>query len=361
MRFPATRILVICTRQIGDVLLTTPLLRSLRRAYPAAHIDTLVFAGRGDVLAGNPDCDTVVEIAERPSLAQHWALLRRIRRRYDLALSVLSGDRPLIYAWLAAPQRVAVVPQRRRQDAWKHWICQATSEVDDCTTHTIVQNLRLADQLGIDRDYTVIPPQHPDGIALLEQLVPFDWRQQPFAVLHPTPQWRYKRWNPTGWARLAEWLTRRGLRLVLSGGPGAAERRYLNAIAAALPRHCVDLAGRLSFSAWARLLAATHLYVGPDTAMTHLAAATGAPTVALYGPTNPLKWAPWPYRHASDTPPFHRIGGGHVGNVLLIQGKAACVPCHREGCERHRESYSRCLDSLTANRVISLMERSFEW
>lgn len=359
MRFPATRILLVCTRQIGDVLLTTPLLRSLRRAYPAATVDALVFTGRGGMLAGNPDCDGVIEIGERPSLVQHYSLLRRIRRHYDLALSVLAGDRPLLYAWLAASQRVAVVPAYRRQDAWKHWICAATSELDNLTTHTVVQNLRLADRLGIARDYTVVPPRQSGDAESLDRNVPFDWRCQPFAVLHPTPQWRYKRWSLTGWARLAEWLDRRGLRLVLSGGPGAAERAYLDAVLAALPRHCVDLASRLGFSAWARLLAAARLYIGPDTAMTHLAAATGVPTVALYGPTNPLKWAPWPHGYAGDTPPFAHTGGGRVGNVLLIQGQAPCVPCHLEGCERQRRSYSRCLDALPASRVIGLIEPTF--
>lgn len=361
MRFPASRILVICTRRIGDVLLATPLIRSLRRAYPDAVIDSLVFAGCGAILAGNPDCDSVIEIAERPDFWRHSAFLKRLRRRYDLALSVLAGDRPLLYAWLAAPQRVAVVPPRRRQDAWKHWICQEICELDDRTTHTVVQNLRLADLLGIGRDYSVIPPRQATDEAQLEQMIPFDWRRQPFVVLHPTPQWRYKRWTPTGWARLAEWLDRRGMRLILSGGPDAVERSYLDVIASALPRHRVDLAGRLSFSAWACLLASARLYVGPDTAITHLAAASGAPTVALYGPTNPLKWAPWPRGYADEQPPFPKVGSGRVGNVLLIQGEAPCVPCHLEGCERHRESYSRCLDTLPVTRVARLIEQAFSW
>lgn len=352
------RLLVICTRQIGDVLLTTPLIRSLRRAWPQASIDALVFAGKGGMLDGNPDIDGMVEIAERPTPTQHRTLAGHIRRRYDLALSTLPGDRPLLYAWLAAPRRVAVVPPRHWQNAWKRAICTDWTELDNDTTHTVVQNLQLADRLGVLRDYTVVPPQRPEDEPLLDRIVPFAWREIPFAVLHPSPQWRYKRWSLAGWRDLARHLERRGLRIVLSGGPAKPERAYLDTAKAALPAHCVDLAGQAGFSTWARLLAAARLYVGPDTAMTHLAAASGVPTVALYGPTNPLKWAPWPRGFADDATPFPKIGSGRVGNVWLVQGQVHCVPCHREGCEGHRESYSRCLDSLPASRAIGFAEQA---
>jgi len=60
-------ILVVATRRIGDVLLTTPLIRSLARAYPAAAIDVLVYSGTAGALEGNPDCRAVIEIAGRPA------------------------------------------------------------------------------------------------------------------------------------------------------------------------------------------------------------------------------------------------------------------------------------------------------
>ena len=54
------RILLIATRQVGDVLLVTPLLKSLRRAYPAAVIDALVYTNKGGMLEGNPDCNNFI-------------------------------------------------------------------------------------------------------------------------------------------------------------------------------------------------------------------------------------------------------------------------------------------------------------
>ena len=58
-------VLVIVTRRIGDVLLTTPLIRTLKRAWPGAAIDVLVFEGTAGVLASNPDIRSVLAIAER--------------------------------------------------------------------------------------------------------------------------------------------------------------------------------------------------------------------------------------------------------------------------------------------------------
>jgi heptosyltransferase-3 len=48
----------------------------------------------------------------------------------------------------------------------------------------------------------------------------------------------------------------------------------------------------------------------------------------------------------------------HAGNVLLVQGIAECMPCRMEGCERHKESYSRCLDDLPAAMVITAVEQA---
>src|SRR5579864_8408223 len=85
------RILVVAMRRLGDVLLTTPLIRSVKRAYPGASVEALVFAGTEGILSGNPDLAGVLTIPERSSVGESFALLRRLARRYDLALTTQTG------------------------------------------------------------------------------------------------------------------------------------------------------------------------------------------------------------------------------------------------------------------------------
>ena len=75
-KIPANpRVLVVTMRRLGDVLLTTPLVRALKRGLPGARIDMLVFRGTEGILAGNPDIDRIIAIPERPSAAETAKLI----------------------------------------------------------------------------------------------------------------------------------------------------------------------------------------------------------------------------------------------------------------------------------------------
>ena len=110
-----SRILVISLRRIGDLLLTTPLIRSLRRAWPDADIDVLVFANTAGILAGNPDINRVIAMPQRPTAAESARLFAKLWRRYDISISTQSGDRPTVFSFAAAPFRAGVVTD---DDPW---------------------------------------------------------------------------------------------------------------------------------------------------------------------------------------------------------------------------------------------------
>ena len=347
---PPRTVLVVVTRRIGDVLLTTPLIRSLKEAWPNAAIDVLVFAGTEGVLVANPDIRRVITIAERPRLLQHLAQLWRIARRYDVALSAVPSDRPTLYAWLAGRWRAGLVIDERKH-RWKTWLLQRWIPFDDLNTHTVLMHLALVSTLAIAPRFDVVAAWRPQDRPLLEQQVPFSL-VQPYVVLHLFPKFNYKMWNSIAWIETAGWLQAQGFHIVLTGGTDSAELEYVAKIARDIG-NAINLAGKLTLSQAAYLLAHARLYVGPDTALTHIAAALGVRVVALYGPSNPVKWGPWPAGYANAANPWRRHGSQRVNNVTLIQGQSACVPCLKEGCDRHIGSYSECLQQLPSARVIT--------
>lgn len=336
------RILVVTLRRLGDVLLATPLIRSLRRALPEAKIAALVFAGTEGILDGNPDLDSLVVAPARPSAIDTLALARHLWRRYDLAIATHGGDRPMLFAWAAAPRRIGPVEPRGFAGRLARLAFERVVAADH-GLHRVDDVLRLADALGIARVPQVVGPTGA---------MPPDARPaRPYAVIHAGPMFRYKRWTVDGWRQLAAALARRGLDLIATGGPAPQDRRYLDEVWAASDCPVRRLDGRLSWPELAAMIAGAQVYVGPDTSVTHLAAASGCPTVALYGPTDPRIWGPWPA--AGLDRPWDKAGSlQRRGNVWLVQNPLPCMPCQLEGCARHVESHSQCLDEMPVRRVL---------
>lgn len=348
---PPRTILVVVTRRIGDVLLATPVIRTLRHAWPDAAIDALVFAGTEGVLHANPDLRRVVTIAERPPLGTHLVFAARLWRGYDLALSLVPGDRPTVYAGLAGRVSIGLVVDTLKH-RWKQRLLDKWVAFDNSSTHTVNLYLRVAEALGLEPRRQVIASWGGDDAAHARSILTDAGVSGDYAVLHTSPKFNYKRWTLQGWQECARWLAEQGLHLVLTGGPDPAERDYVAQLARMLPA-AANLAGSLSLAETASLLSQARIYIGPDTAVTHLAAALGVPVVTFYGPSDPVKWGPWPAHYAGDANPWRRHGTQRVDNVILLQGHAACVPCLLEGCDRHINSYSDCLQQLPARRVIA--------
>lgn len=343
---PNPRILVIALRRLGDVLLMTPLTRSIKRAWPDARIDALVFADTVAILDGNPDLDRVITLSQRPSLGEGLALARRLWRRYALAVSTQAGDRPTFFAFISGDIRVGLVEDRlfgRLKRLLLHRGVPMRPEL-----HRVCEVLNLADALGIDRAGEVVCPR-----PTITPAAP----GRDYAVIHAAPMFRYKQWTDEGWRGLAAALDQRGLAVVTTGGPGEIERQYLDGIWQGMGFHLHRLDGCLTWPELTSLLAGARVYVGPDTSVTHLAAAAGCPTVALYGPTDPRLWGPWPTGGLLQ--PWSKAGSiQRRGNVWLVQNPLSCLPCQQEGCERRLDSYSQCLDELPLRQVLAAVDQA---
>ena len=339
---PRARILVVALRRLGDVLLTTPLIRSLRRAWPDATIEVLVFADTAGILDGNPDIDRVIAMPARPTLRQSLACALGLLKRYHLAISTQSGDRPTAFAVLAGRTHVGPTWPGNRI---KRFLLGRSVPADG-GVHRVDEVLRIADALGIGRVAEVVAPAGALPIALADA--------GSYAVIHAAPKFRYKQWSREGWRVLAEALMRRGVAVVATGGPD--ESAFLDELWRDLPA-VRRLDGRLSWPELAALLARASVYVGPDTSVTHLAAASGCPTVALFGPTDPRLWGPWPAQGLY--PPWAPSGTiQRRGNVWLVQNPLPCLPCQQEGCDRHLQSRAQCLDELTPQQVLTAVDQA---
>lgn len=348
------RILVVATNRIGDVLLSTPLICSLRHTWPEAVIDVLVYAGTEGVLAANSDINEIIIIERRPALLRHLRFMRGLWRGYDLSLSLMTSDRPTLYASIASKRSVGLVEAGRQP--WKKWLLSQSLPFDNTNTHTVLMHLKLADLLGIPRCHKVVATWCAEDDAAVRKALPFDSDAQAYAVLHVYPKYVYKAWRREAWVELAGWLNAQGMRVVLTGGEDEDEVAYVRELSGLLPPDTVDVAGKLSLTSTACLLSKARIYVGPDTVVTHLAAALGIPTIALFGPSNPVKWGPWPSGYAENRNPYRMKGTQRVNNVVLLQCVDDCVPCMQEGCGRDTASLSDCLQELPAARVITALQ-----
>jgi heptosyltransferase-3 len=375
------RILIIATRQIGDVLCTTPLMRRTRELWPNATIDVLGYEKTMGMLAGNSDINEVIESSEHPKWPEYKQLIKRIFRRYDLAIVTQPSDRAHIYGLLAAPRRVGMVPNNRAHNWWKKLLSIHTVELDYWRQHVVLERLRLLDKFRQEPDpeevvsralnVSVIPPS---AETLPGDLISFV-SAGPVVVIHGTPMWRFKRWPTANWVDLISYLVEVGHNIVLTGSSSDQDRdlnsKILEGLQCRLSKNSLmrvrDYAGRLSLGQTTTLLKAARLFVGVDTSITHLAAACGVHTVALFGATAPTNFGPWPQNAAVSGREksvwlLHgetQREGGRIqvrDNVTLIQGPGVCVPCRKAGCLDKFESHSDCLNNLSPKTLFRALQ-----
>lgn len=342
-------VLVIATRQIGDVLLTAPLIEAARQRWPDAAIDVLGFAGTLGMLKGNPHLRDFVEVPSGSGWREAWPFVRKLWRRYDLALITQQSDRAHLYGWVAAPVRSGLVPGRASISWWKRRLLDHAVRIDDETTPTVVEKLKLLEPWGaLPAALNVAAPPEAPLPADLEALL----EGSPI-VVHVPSMWRYKQWPVTKYIELVSELLAQGYQVVLTGTKSQTDQEQIAPVRAlGAPPRLIDASGKINLNQVGTLLRRAALYVGPDTSITHLAAACGTPVVALFGPTNPIRWGPWPQGHTASSPYVRAHPRQSSHRVILLQAEQACVACGHAGCEDHHHSRSLCLEALPAQRVI---------
>jgi heptosyltransferase-3 len=263
------KLLFITSTRIGDAVLSTALLSHLIEKYPDAKITIACGPAAAPLFAETPGVARVIAMEKR-GLGGHWfSLWRQVCLQYwhlvvDLRASALA------YCLVA-----------RRRLVWR------AARNDD---HRLVALARFAG-LAAPPAPRLWPGAAQEAEAA--RLLP----EGPTLALGPTANWRGKQWPGENFAELARRLTAPdgilpGAAILLFGA--ASEREAAAAVIDALPPEQVrDLVGKVDLLTAAALLAHCDLYIGNDSGLMHIAAAAGAPTLGLFGPSREAHYAPW--------------------------------------------------------------------
>jgi len=336
------KIIVIKPCCLGDVVLATAAIAALKVRYPQAKIDVAVGQWSQAALKNNPHIYTLIDSGAvgqgHYRWADLWGLAQKLRQQnYDLAITLDRSPLVGLLPWLAGIQhRIGLdsygrgfahtvrvpVPAEPRHEALIYLDCAAATGL---TT--------------VDRSRSKFWPEfYPteDDVATLPPL-----KKKPFVIIHPSGglnpgmQMLDKRWPVERLAALADQLSAAGFHIVLTGvaADGPLCQKVAGQMMTATPQ---TLAGTLTLGQFGALCRQAQLFIGGDTGAMHLAVASGCKTLAIFGPSNPNRYAPFAppeqgrYLWCETHLPPGGVGQGRVTNfswetgVTVEEAWAAC-------------------------------------
>jgi len=276
-------------RLFGDVVLMLPLIDMIRQDHPQCAIDMVVPKGTADLVRHDPRVRRVFEQQRGRS-----GYILKTLLRTDWALTQNFSDRSVLSVAFAGRQRrfAAGTSRVRAREFWKRLVLTDIAPVRGGKP-VIKWCVTLAQAAGIEptRCEARLFWSTSDETAVATLLDPYGGAERCF-VLHGFSRYPYKEWPLERWIAVSDAIaTRHGLQPVWTGAQRDAQRMRETAERAVVQP--VQAAGVLGLAAISCLLSRVRLYLGVDTAVTHMAAACNVPIVALYGPTPIRGWAPW--------------------------------------------------------------------
>jgi lipopolysaccharide heptosyltransferase II len=329
-------VLAVRLSSIGDVLLTTPLLRAIRRRHPAARITVLTKLVHAPLLSHNPHVNQVLAIGSNRGVAGIGAELRANRYTHKLDLHDSLRTRML---HLLVPGRWRTYP--------KHRIARAL------LIHTKKNRYRdsrpVAERyFDAARDLDVAPDGAPPDLFLSPEAVreAAEWldrsglaAKRPLIALAPGAAHATKRWPLDRWHVLVGRILTEGCDVVLVGGNHDVALGEV--LAAKAPGRVVNAAGQLGLQGTGAILQRARVLVSGDTGVMHMATAVETPVVALFGPTvRPFGYFPYSARSQ------------------VVELALSCRPCSSKGSSRCPLGHHRCLGDMDPDLVFQAVRRS---
>ena len=343
MKQNGQRILVMRYRFIGDTILTVPFLRNLRRAEPGAYIAWMVAPGSSDVVKDVPYVDELIywdpvtihadSRGTHRTLSAKLAFIRELRaKQFDKVYVLKRSLSSAVLAWLTgARKRIGFDTEGRgllltTRVPYRHDL----HEIENFLAVLKADGVAVSDdQLELwtksEEDAKAARVLVEAGVGASEQLV----------ALHPFSAVVERGWPLENFAELAALLVEKGYRPIVLGGPGDKER--FAAVYHVFPKKAVSLVGKLTIRETVALIKKSSLFVGNDSGIMHVAAATGIPLVALFGPQSPLKFGPWSKKS------------------VVIYKQFPCSPCGQKfftECKPSARMRPACVEEITVAEVL---------
>lgn len=322
IRSTPRRIVVIRPCCIGDVVMATAALQALREAYPQAHITFAVGSWSAEAIADHPALDAIINTGDAAlpshSTSEFMRFIRKLRSgRFDLAVSLARSPMMSLAVLLSG------IPWRAGLDsAGRGFGYNLRVAVDPAAReHESAIYLRVINAIvGRECQAFANVPVDPAAKRSVERRLMLESVSKPFIVAHPGggrnpgALMDSKRYPPMQLADLLDRVAReKSAAIILIGGAGDEE--LVAAVRQRLSTGAIAWVDQLTFAEIAALAAASLCYIGNDTGMTHLAAATGAATVMMMGPSDPLRYAPYTENHLVLWKPT-AISAKGVGSLL---------------------------------------------
>ncbi len=341
-------ILLIQLGDIGDVLLTFPAIRAAKENFPQANVFVAVREKARGLIEDYPWVTGVISINEEyrswmKELSYQKNFIFNLRKRhFDMAIDMKPGDRSAILAFLTgARQRIGFFAHDGK--LWRNRLFTHLALPTQAPGRHMAQHyLSLLEEYGITTDH-IWPVLVPSQARLREaqdlmkkEGVPSD---RPVIALQPFSLWPYKEWGIKNYAALIQWLiSNYPVSVIITGSRD--ERMKADELVKECKSYTYNLTGKTPIGILSAVFHSSKMFIGIDSAGMHIAAATGIPTVSLFGPSSSTDWAPRGERHR------------------VVRKDLVCVPCQSKGCGD--SGMSRCLDELTLEEVQEAVKKHLE-
>lgn len=325
--------LIIKLRALGDVLLSTPVVSTLKRNYPDSRIDYLVLKGNAELVLHNDYIDNVfildkawdkLPILKR--LKQYQQLKNQIQKiKYDIMFDLQNSPRS-IWAGFFARARVKIGYKKPQNFFYNFRFKQLPG-----LRHNVDDLLYLLYPLNLNRITRKLKLDVPEQI-IRNIMKKFDLTERDYVIIHPGAGRRreFKMWNLERFSKITHAVLNLGYNVFIIGGPGDSDLIEELKNLTGHPDRLRYLDNQFSIIELAAFLKCGRLFIGNDSGPLHIADAVGTPCIGIFGASSPVRWGV--------------ISPPHI-NLFKDIG---CNPCPKVECIY---GYNRCMDAITVDMV----------